>query len=457
METYIFKIILCSSLLICLYYLFLEKERTFKFNRFYLIFALAFSYLIPFLSLKFPQTQKTQTALIFQDAGSEIIISKIPVESTFNWTLMVISVYGLITIFLLVKSVFSVIKILKLKGKLIKIENQKIKILEENLSPFSFFGTLYLGKKYFKNGKIDDRIYLHEKNHIDQKHSLDLLFIEILKIFTWFNPALYFYKKAIITNHEFLADENVLAKKFEIKPYQQLILEEISTYQNRTFTNQFNFNNTKKRFIMMTKPNSKFAVIKKIFAIFIFGISACLFAKKVYSRNTEKQPENKITSVKISKSNPEFSPLKSEILKIKSDTIKKPIKVQKQKVNKGTLVAETEMAPPPPPPPPSVTQQIPAEFPGGLNALRSSAAKFFDASIFNGDESLMKTTIFFRIDETGKVTEYFKSDGNNEKFNAEAINSLKKANDGVMWKPALHDGKAVSSVYRMPMTMKFEK
>ncbi|MGS0747891.1 hypothetical protein [Halpernia sp. GG3] len=173
MEIYILKIALCSSLLICLYYLFLEKEKSFRFNRFYLIFALAFSYLIPFLSLNFPEKPKTQTALIFQDTSSQILIPANTVNSGFNWSQLLLIIYTVITLFLLVKSIISIVKILKLKGNIVQVNNPKIKILEENLSPFSFFGTLYLGKNYFKNYKIDDRIYLHEKNHIDQKHSLD--------------------------------------------------------------------------------------------------------------------------------------------------------------------------------------------------------------------------------------------------------------------------------------------
>jgi bla regulator protein BlaR1 len=449
METYIIKIILCSSLLISLYYLFLEKERSFKFNRFYLIFALAFSYLIPFLSLNFPETPKTQTALIFQDSTSEILIPSNHLDSGFNWSQLLLIIYFSITLSLLVKSVFSIVKILKLKGEFIKIDDQKIKILRESLSPFSFFGTLYLGENYFKNNKIDDRIFLHEKNHIDQKHSLDLLFVEILKIFTWFNPALYLYKKAIITNHEFLADENVLAKNFEIKPYQQLILEEISTYQNRTFTNQFNFNNTKKRFIMMTKPNSRFVQIKKIFALPVFCLMMILFAQKTYAA---KKIENIMLKNEVIKPVEISSTIKT-VLKSKLPQSEKLEKITQNSAGIVENISSRELP---------LLNKIPkidtiktqAEFPGGINAFRSAVSTNFNTSVMTGKEGNLKATVYFKIDENGKTSDY-KVEGTNEIFNKETLRTVNMVNLSQLWKPATIDGKPVNSVYKLPLTMQF--
>lgn len=455
METYILKIILSASILILLYYLFLEKERSFRFNRFYLLFALVFSYSVPFISLNFPQTQKTQTNLVFQEATSQVIIPASKVNNAFNWELFLLILYSIITIFFIIKSIFSIVKILKLKGKSIEIEDQKIKILDENLSPFSFFGTLYLGKNYLKNNKIDERIFLHEKNHIEQKHSLDLLFIEVLIILSWFNPILYLYKKTIITNHEFLADENVIAQKFEIKLYQKLILEEISTYQNRNFTNQFNFNNTKKRFIMMTKPNSKFVKIKKIFALPIFALMFILFVQKTYAEN---KTEN-ISARKISKIAFKLNDKKIVLDNAKKDEIKitDTLKPKKQILEQKPEIA-TPAIPTPPPKAPEVpkveTVKTNAEFPGGINAFRSGVASNFNTAVMTGKEGLVKTEIYFNIDENGKISN-FRAEGSNEAFNKEAIKAVSTINSSQLWKPSTEDGKAVKSVYKLPLTIHF--
>jgi ABC-type transport system involved in Fe-S cluster assembly fused permease/ATPase subunit len=119
-------------------------------------------------------------------------------------------IYVSVALFFLVKAIISVYKILNLKGQNLMYQHQKIKILEKEIAPFSFLNKIYFGKNYWIDNKIDQRIFLHEKLHVQQKHSLDILLIEILKIISWFNPVLHFYKKAMINNHEFLADENVV-------------------------------------------------------------------------------------------------------------------------------------------------------------------------------------------------------------------------------------------------------
>ncbi|MGG5209480.1 M56 family metallopeptidase [Chryseobacterium sp. MIQD13] len=287
MFTIILKIILCSAIFISVYYLFLEKEKMYRFNRFYLLFSLVLCYVIPFISIAVQSPEpEEKTGIIFEDTAQQIIPIQ-PVQESFDWMNMMWLVYGLVTLFFLIKSILSVRAVRKIQGKRQIYQNHNIIITNESFPPFSFWNTIYLGKDYIKNNKIDPRIFLHEKNHIDQKHSIDLILMDILKIFTWFNPILLFYKKAIITNHEFLADEAVLKDSYDIKDYQNLILEEIVSSQNMALTHSFNFNNTKKRFIMMTAKKSKFIVLKKAAGITALIAAAVLFAEKTYATSPE--------------------------------------------------------------------------------------------------------------------------------------------------------------------------
>ena len=48
------KIVLVSALLLAVYYIFLEREKVLKFNRFYLLFSLVFAYAVPLISLTIP-------------------------------------------------------------------------------------------------------------------------------------------------------------------------------------------------------------------------------------------------------------------------------------------------------------------------------------------------------------------------------------------------------------------
>lgn len=258
----------------------------------------------------------------------------------------------------------------------------------------------------------------------------------------------------MITNHEYLADEYVLQKNYDVSDYQHLILQEINTAQNINLTHQFDFNNTKKRFIMMTSKNSRFAGLKKLTLLPVLAILFVLFAKKV-SAHTEtpavsegniKQYENQ-DAVSFEKEGAAekiiFFKKTTEDPDLQKDTIRK-----KQDGSAST--------PPPPPPPPTEFDQIPAEFPGGPNALRNLVSRKFDTSVFKGDEGLIKTTVFLSIDETGKISNIV-AEGENSIFNAEAVRAITSANEGKIWKPATENNQPVKTVYKLPLTMQFEK
>src|SRR5690606_35930179 len=98
----------------------------------------------------------------------------------------------------------------------------------------------------------------------------------------WFNPFLYIYKKSIQTNHEFLADAEVLNQTEDAVHYQQLLLEKISAKPQTALSSPFNYLVTKKRFIMMTKKTSKIKTIAlKLFSIPLLVLTMLVFSEKV--------------------------------------------------------------------------------------------------------------------------------------------------------------------------------
>ena len=347
----------------------------------------------------------------------------------------------------------------------ISYAGQKVRLIEKDLPPFSFWDKIYLNKKHFKD-QIDHRIFLHEKTHLIQKHSLDLIFIEILQVISWFNPALYFYKKAIKDNHEFLADEVIVETQFNIKDYQNLILSEVLTAQNQSLINQFNFSNTKKRFIMMTTKRSKLEKFKKLFAISAFAGLSILFVQKVYASEVTEQKENEKPDVATLVDEKDYTEsdrrmmemYKSELKKERiprAETVAEVVvmdTIPANKTSKTRKLKENELPIPPPPPPAS--KSIAAQFPEGINSLRMSFSNIFDSSTFKGKETL-KTHIYITIDENGKTTD-IKAEGPNQAFNDEAVRSMKISTADKVWKPAMEDEKPVATVFQLPITMSFQ-
>src|SRR5690606_38941580 len=119
-------------------------------------------------------------------------------------------------------------------------------------TPFSFYDCMYLNKSQWDKGMIGVEILCHEQAHIQQKHSLDILFIESLKVFLWFQPFLYVFKRLMQENHEYLADEFSISKTQNIQEYQILILNFYNQPSKELpLSSSFHFSNLKKRFIMM--------------------------------------------------------------------------------------------------------------------------------------------------------------------------------------------------------------
>ncbi|MDP9957585.1 hypothetical protein J2X97_003254 [Epilithonimonas hungarica] len=446
----IFKMILCSSLLIGIYYLFLQREKMFRFNRFYLLFALVFSYVIPFVKINLPAVSQQKDQLIFDEIPTQQLIQNANPTSQFDWMNLILMIFGFVSILLIIKSVISIKKIIELKGIDINYQNQKVKLIEKNLPPFSFWNKIYLNKSYFENQIIDNRIFLHEKTHLVQKHSLDILFLEILKVISWFNPALYFYKKTMTDNHEFLADESIIQQQNNVKDYQQLILSEILQTQNLSLTHQFNYNNTKKRFIMMTTKKSKFEKTKKLFAIFAFAGLSILFVQKVYASEIETVTQPIPTEI----AGNNFKKLDTIPHRIEGKNNVKLKNSKKVKTPPAPKEFKENELPIPPPPPPAVNAK-PAEFPEGINALRKDFSQNFDSSAFGKKDGVLKTSIYISIDENGKTTD-IKAEGPNQAFNDEAVRSMKISTADKVWKPATEDGKESATVFKFPITMNFQ-
>lgn len=466
----VLKIILCSSLLLTVYYVFLQKEKMYGFNRFYLLFSLLFSYTVPFISIQ-SEIQSPVNRLQKTIEATQQVMDITPKQESFNWMNLIWILYGIVTLIFLTRTIISYLKIKNLKGEKMIYQNQNIIITNEPISPFSFWNTIYLGKNYLIDNKIDSRIFLHEKSHLEQKHSIDIIIVEIIKAFTWFNPSVHFYKKAIITNHEFLADESVLKNDFPIKDYQNLILEEIISNQNYNLTHTFNFKNTKKRFIMMNTKKSKLADLKKVISIPVLLIAFGLFVQKTYAtpieKIIEKTQETMSEPVKdqIIKNNEEKSNTsKNDALHNETENVEELLKnvntekaVQdtiRPKEGKNTIVKqETSQS--------TINEMVKDEptllpqYPGGINEMRNKMSKSFDGSKVNVSKETYRTEINYTVLEDGNIADV-KAAGNNEAFNTEAVNSFKKANENIVWKPAEKDGKQVRYRMRIPLTMYFQ-
>jgi beta-lactamase regulating signal transducer with metallopeptidase domain len=149
------------------------------FNRFYLLFALVFSYTVPFISIQSETSNLNRLQITIE--ATQQIMDITPKQESFNWMNLIWIIYGIVTLIFLIRTIFSYLKIKNLKGEKMIYQNQNILITE---NPFAFQLLEYdlFRKNYLIDNKIDSRIFLHEKSHLEQKHSIDIIIVEIIKI-----------------------------------------------------------------------------------------------------------------------------------------------------------------------------------------------------------------------------------------------------------------------------------
>lgn len=465
METYLLKTILCALVFIGFYFLALENKKTHQFKRFYLLLSLLFSLLIPLISIRYGVEKPMPNDFFLIEQSNEYFAAKTEKPSVFTLENILYLLYFLVTTVFITRFLLNILALRKeiRTGKKIQKGNYFYILKDEKQSPHSFWNCIFLHRNDFEKGKIDEKIIRHEEAHLVQKHSLDVLVIEFLLAVLWFNPAFYFYKKAIITNHEFLADEAVLAYENNATEYQKLLLTELIS-EKILFTNPFNLSNTKKRIKMMTTPNN---YKSKLFSWLTLPLSALLFfafVEKIPAKSeiTKKRATKSATAILLNKETAKKEDLKifelfeKENSITKKDTIKPKIqKTKEEDVHKSSSENELQPLPSTATSVEIVASETPAEFPGGMSALRNAIMQNTDTSKIKPRKEPYKGVVHLSVLEDGNSADVFLEFEDKDFMNIIG-EAAQKSIKNVKWKPGTKDGKPTISHLKMPIMMKFE-
>ncbi|KQB99582.1 M56 family metallopeptidase [Pedobacter sp. Hv1] len=304
MIIYLAKFVLCSGLFLVTYLLLLDKEKAHRFKRLYLLASLFLALLIPLITIESKaDILPVETIPHFNIepvASASIGAAVAPVQEQTNYIPYLIwAVYIGISTILLFKFSRNIFMLLsKIKQSSKTNWNGVTVVLSEKPSvPYSFINCIFVDKMDYEHGQIAEEILQHELAHVQQKHSLDVIVIELLQLFFWFNPFLYFYRKAIQTNHEYLADEAVINTSHDISTYQLVLIQQVSKQSGLTLTSQFNYLTIKKRLMMMSKTNSmKKLITKQLLLLPIIGFAVMMFATQTIAQNKPSQSKIKQTA-----------------------------------------------------------------------------------------------------------------------------------------------------------------
>lgn len=398
METlllYFGKVILCSGVTF-LYYQLSLKDKTFHhYNRFYLLAAMVVSLLLPLIKIEDFTIEVNNDVYMLLDKIQNFNTEK-NINNDHTYFRIIFSALGLVTLYFLGKLIYGVIRIQQLKNQFQKENIEGINFYRTDLTeaPFSYFKNLFWKNTITLNSDIGKQILKHEMVHIEQKHSFDKIFIEIITSVFWFNPFFHIIKREISLIHEYLADKKAV-KQSDTKAFAQMLLASHFSGTQLPATSPFLSSNLKKRLKMLQKPKTKFGYARRIFALpVLFSVA---FAYLVNAKNKEIKETNIVIEKAVSQIKKDtVTPQKAEKA-VKSQFFKEP-ESQKEITALGQKIQEKSKA---------LKGMKPdsKEFEKNLEEIGELSGEI--GRITSSDD--FKMAYAFDASEFKKVNEYFKS------------------------------------------------
>ncbi len=301
---YILKLSISLAVLYLFYHFALRKLTFYSWNRYYLLGYSILSFLIALINI----TPLLQNNLLEDNSVVKLIphlgfysngpstgqTATVPISAgTWNkwdWILFVFASGIFVLAIKLLIQYFSFLRIRR-NAKLILQEGIKVYQVNDDIIPFSFGNSVFINHHLHSIEEIKE-IIRHEFVHVKQRHSIDILWSEMLCVVNWYNPFAWLLRHCIRQNLEFIADQKVLENGIDRKEYQYLLLKVIGNNQF-SIASKFNFSSLKKRIAMMNKiKTARVHILKFLFVLPLAGILLVAFRSKSFHNLSAKEKPN---------------------------------------------------------------------------------------------------------------------------------------------------------------------
>ena len=298
---YILKSSLCLALFYLFYRLLLSKETFHRFNRLALLGVLALSGAIPFVKITLQKSAEASISfdefMLVPEVAPSVVMEE--VSTPFPWMALVLLVYGLGIVFFWGRHLWSLARMCRVlrSSRREKMEGGiTLFIHKEKVAPFSWMNIIVLSEADMQES--GDVILAHERAHIKNRHSWDLLLAEVCVFLQWFNPAAWLLKQELQTVHEYEADEWVINNGIDAKTYQLLIIKKAVGARLYSIANSFNHSSLKKRITMMIKKKSNpWARLKYLYVLPLATVAVAAFARPEVSNQFDEISDTKVNDL----------------------------------------------------------------------------------------------------------------------------------------------------------------
>ncbi len=328
--------------------------------------------------------------------------------------------YTAIVLLLMLRSTIGVMSIaaLRKKGNRVHLEGESIIACPDRIQPCSFFKWIFLPASAIENPAIYTPIIKHEKAHIRQMHSIDILLAETFAALCWINPVAWLLLKEVRLNLEYMADRAALDHETEKKSYQYLLLDLACSKPNPSASSTIPFNHSflKERIAMINRHHSsrlslfRYLLVAPLCLLLVIGSQSC----------RESSPAKRATT-----SNTANTPIPSENITADTATIG---------TSQEAVLDVAEVMP---------------EFPGGIQALYKTISqnlKYPQGAIDTQTEG--RVVLRFVIDKQGKVSNIEVLRSVTPELDQAAIDVVRTL---PAWQPGRQDGKPVNVSYTLPI------
>jgi TonB family protein len=437
----------CISLLYAIYWFFLRRETFFQMNRFYLLSMILFSVLFPLLPIRWAPADPSASLVVLLEP---VMITPSKVEQTLRGNLHWMEIAGVIyftgaCIFLL-RFGLQLIQLHRITRRfgIKKRHDQRVVFVDRGYSPFSFFNLVFINEEEVPANSLPT-ILEHERVHIRQHHTIDMIVIELATMLQWFNPVIWLTGREMKNIHEYLADEGVLQNGINRSQYQQMILNETMGIQVNNLTNNFNVSLLKKRIAMMTKSKSRtWAKSKVLIALPVLLVLGFLVTARTYDYSGSLNDSGLAVAAPV-----HFLPVllpEPQDKKTQEQQVKytAPVPQDKSKHEQQVKFVDPKTGKSVY----TVVEKMPS-FPGGDEArikFLIENIKYPEAAMKNNVQGKVYVTFIIRAD--GSVTDVKVLRGVGGGCDEEAMRVIKLM---PKWNPGMEKGKPVDVVFNLPI------
>ncbi len=240
----------CMAVLYLLYRLLLHRETFFTFNRWYILGCVGLSAVLPLIEL--PASPTPLYVMPSIELQAVRVVPSGPAERSFDWPGLLLELYEVGVFIFAARLLYRVYHLRELTRQLPREAGKDFVLFRTggSLPTFSFFNWLFWDDSQTLTEAEERQIRRHEEAHIRQRHSVDVLLIEVFTVFFWFNPFSYLFGRELRTVHEYLADREAV-REDTTASYAHLMATRVLQKYTLSLTQPFNQFQIKNRIFML--------------------------------------------------------------------------------------------------------------------------------------------------------------------------------------------------------------